>query len=70
MFKIFKKYAVLDAVETDHYESYCMYEQIAGGYAGSLYNAERDLLTIYYKLKTTKSGMKRIELSHRYCRVW
>lgn len=31
MFKIFKKYAVLDAVETDHYEAYCMYEQIAGG---------------------------------------
>lgn len=45
MFKLFKKYAVLDAVETDDYESYCMYEQVAGGYAGSLYDAERDLLT-------------------------
>lgn len=49
MFKLFKKYAVLDAVETDHYESYCMREQVAGGYGGSLYDAERDLLTTYYK---------------------
>lgn len=28
MFKIFKKYAVLDAVETNDYEAYCMYEQV------------------------------------------
>lgn len=70
MFKLFKKYAVLDAVETDHYEAYCMYEQIAGGYAGSLYDAERDLLTTYYKSKTTKSSMKEFELSHRHCRLW
>lgn len=48
MFKIFKKYAVLDVVETNDYEAYCMYEQVAGGYAGSLYDAERDLLTTYY----------------------
>lgn len=27
MFKLFKKYAVLDVVETYHYEAYCMYEQ-------------------------------------------
>ena len=70
MFKLFKKYAVLDAVETDHYEAYCMYEQVAGGYAGSLYDAERDLLTTYYKSKTTKSGIKQIELSDRHCRLW
>lgn len=70
MFKIFKKYAVLDAVETDYYEAYCMYEQVAGGYAGSLYDAERDLLTTYYKSKTTKSSMKEIELSQRHCRLW
>lgn len=70
MFKIFKKYAVLDAVETDYYESYCMYEQVAGGYAGSLYDAERDLLTTYYKSKTTKSSMKEFELFHRHCRLW
>ena len=70
MFKIFKKYAVLDAVEIDHYESHCMYEQVAGGYAGSLYDAERDLLTTYYKSKTAKSGMKRVELSDRHCRLW
>lgn len=66
MFKIFKKYAVLDAVETHHYEAYCMYEQVAGGYAGSLYDTERDLLTTYYKSKTTKSSMKEIELSQRH----
>ena len=70
MFKIFKKYAVLDAVETDYYEAYCMYEQVAGGYAGSLYDAERDLLTTYYKSKTTKSSMKEIKLSQRHCRLW
>ena len=70
MFKIFKKYAVLDAVEIDHYESHCMYEQVAGGYAGSLYDAERDLLTTYYKSKTTKSSMKEFELFHRHCRLW
>ena len=70
MFKLFKKYAVLDAVETDHYESYCMREQVAGGYGGSLYDAERDLLTTYYKSKTTKSGMKRVKLSDRHCRLW
>ena len=58
MFKIFKKYAVLDVVETNDYEAYCMYGQVAGGYAGSLYDAERDLLTTYYKSKTTKSSMK------------
>ena len=69
MFKIFKKYAVLDVVETDHYEAYCMYEQVAGGYAGSLYDAERDLLTTYYKSKTTKSSMKEIKLSQRHCRL-
>ena len=34
MFKIFKKYAVLDVVETNDYEAYCMYEQVAGGDAG------------------------------------
>lgn len=70
MFKIFKKYAVLDAVETNDYEAYCMYEQVAGGYAGSLYDAERDLLTTYYKSKTTKSSMKEIKLSQRHCRLW
>lgn len=70
MFKIFKKYAVLDVVEIDHYESHCMYEQVAGGYAGSLYDAERDLLTTYYKSKTTKSSMKEFELFHRHCRLW
>jgi hypothetical protein len=70
MFKLFKKYAVLDAVETDHYESYCMREQIANGDAGSLYDAERDLLTTYYKSKTTKSGTKRVELSDRHCGLW
>ena len=70
MFKLFKKYAVLDAVETDHYEAYCMYEQVAGGYAGSLYDAERDLLTTYYKSKTTKSSMKEVELLQRHCRLW
>lgn len=66
MFKLFKKYAVLDVVETHYYESYCMYEQVAGGYAGSLYDAERDLLTTYYKSKTTKSSMKEIKLSQRH----
>ena len=70
MFKLFKKYAVLDTVETNDYELYCMREQIAGGCAGSLYDAERDLLTTYYKSKTTKSGTKRIELSDRHCRLW
>lgn len=70
MFKIFKKYAVLDVVETNDYEAYCMYEQVAGGYAGSLYDAERDLLTTYYKSKTTKSSMKEIKLLHRHCRLW
>lgn len=59
MFKLFKKYAVLDAVETDDYESYCMYEPIAAGLAGSLHDAEQELLTTYYKSKTTKSGMKK-----------
>ena len=70
MFKLFKKHAVLDAVETDDYEVYCMHEQVAGGYAGSLYDVERDLLTTYYKSKTTKSGMKESKLSRRHCRRW
>lgn len=60
MFKLFKKYAVLDTVEANDYETYCMYEQIAGGYAGSLYDAEQELLTTYYKSKTTKLGMKKM----------
>lgn len=70
MFKLFKKYAVLDAVETDDYESYCMYELVAGGYANALSDAELDLLTIYYKWKTTRSSMKEIDLSAQYCRLW
>ena len=70
MFKLFKKYAVLDAVETDDYESYCMYDLVAGGYAGAFSDTERDLLTIYYKWKTTKSNMKEINLSAQYCRLW
>ena len=70
MFKLFKKYAVLDAVETDDYESYCMYEPIAAGLAGSLHDAEQELLTTYYKSKTTKSGMKKVELSQQHCRLW
>lgn len=70
MFKLFKKYAVLDTVEANDYETYCMYEQIAGGYAGSLYDAEQELLTTYYKSKTTKLGMKKNEFSRRYCRLW
>lgn len=70
MFKLFKKYAVLDVVETDDYESSCVYELVAGGYAGALSDAERDLLTIYYKWKTTKSSMKEIDLSAQYCRLW
>ena len=70
MFKLFKKYAVLDAVETDDYEAYCMYEPIAGGLAGSLYDAEQELLTTYYNLKNTKSGMKKVGISQRHCRLW
>lgn len=33
-------------------------------------DAEQELLTTYYKSKTTKSGTKRVELSDRHCRLW
>lgn len=70
MFKLFKKYAVLDTVETNDYEAHCMYEPIAVGCARSLYDAEQELLTTYYKSKTTKSGMKKVGISQRHCRLW
>lgn len=70
MFKLFKKYAVLDSIETDHYEAYRIFEQSAGGYAISRRDAEKTLLTIYYKAKTTKSGIKEVGLSQKYNGFW
>ena len=70
MFKLFKKYAVLDSIETDHYEACRIFEQSAGGYALSRRDAEKTLLTIYHKVKTTKSGIKKVGLSQKYNRFW
>lgn len=70
MFKLFKKYAVLDDIETDEYEAYRIFAQSAGGYADSRQDAEKTLLTIYYKAKTTKSSMKEIKLTQQYAGIW
>lgn len=70
MFKLFKKYAVLDDIETDEYEAYRIFAQSAAGYADSRQDAEKTLLTIYYKAKTTKSSMKEIKLTQQYAGLW
>ena len=44
MFKLFKKHAVLDSIETYDYEAYRIFAQSAGGDACSRQDAERTLL--------------------------
>lgn len=71
MFKLFKKYAVLDSIETNDYEAYRIFAQSAGGYAYSRREAERTLLKTYHKAKTTPFSIARVGYSMQYYRlVW
>ena len=70
MFKLFKKYTVLDSIETNDYEAYRIFAQSAGGYADSRREAERTLLKTYHKAKTTPFSIARVGYSMQYYRLW
>lgn len=70
MFKLFKKHAVLDSIETYDYEAYRIFAQSDGGYAYSRQDAERTLLKTYRKAKITPFSIARVGYSMQYYGLW
>jgi hypothetical protein len=70
MFKLFKKHAVLDSIETYDYEAYRIFAQSAGGDACSRQDAERTLLKTYRKAKITPFSIARVGYSMQYYGLW